>query len=353
METREKVSVLMKAAIYRRYGPPEVVQLEDVAMPVPKDNEILVRVHATTVCATDSRIRKADYFVFRLFIGLTKPRKPVIAGVEFSGRVVQVGKDVSRFKVGDLVFGWPGSGKGTHVEYLCMAESGAVEFKPANMSLAEAASIFCGGMTALVFLKKAKVEAGQNVLIYGASGAVGVFAVQLAKDLGARVTGVCGPTNLELVKSLGADAVIDYTKDDFSEAGRIFDVIVDTVDKSGFSRSMKALKPGGTYALIAGPFIPSLGRLWASLTGAAKFVSPFAGASVKNFGPHLALLKELIESGKLRTVIGRRYAFTEIAQAHAYVDTGHKVGSVLVLVEAANDAEGFASHLAMKPRART
>jgi alcohol dehydrogenase-like protein len=184
----------MKAAIYRRYGPPGVVQLEDMARPVPKDNEILVRVHATTVCATDSRVRKAEYFIVRLFIGLSKPRKPVIAGVEFSGRVVQVGKDVSRFKVGDLVFGWPGRGKGTHVEYICMPEFGAVELKPANMSLDEAASIFCGGMTALVFLKKAKIEAGQNVLIYGASGAVGIFAVQLAKHFGARVTGVCGPT---------------------------------------------------------------------------------------------------------------------------------------------------------------
>ena len=327
----------MKAAIYRRYGPPDVVQLEDVAKPVPKDNEILVRVHATTVCATDSRVRKADYFIFRLFIGLSKPRKPVIAGVEFSGRVVQVGKDVSRFKVGDLVFGWPGRGKGTHVEYICMPEFGAVELKPANMSLDEAASIFCGGMTALVFLKKAKIEAGQNVLIYGASGAVGVFAVQLAKHFGARVTGVCGPTNQDLVKSLGADAVIDYTKDDFSHAGRIYDVIVDTVGKSGFSRSMRALKRGGTYVLIAGPFLPNPGRLLDSITGAAKIVGPFAGATVRHLGPHIAFLKELIESGKLRTVIGRRYAFSQIVQAHAYADTGHKVGSVLVLVDDADD----------------
>jgi len=327
----------MKAAIYRRYGPPDVVQIEDVARPVPKDNEILVRVHATTVCATDSMVRKAEYFIFRLFIGLSKPRKPVIAGVEFSGHVVQVGRGVSRFKVGDAVFGWPGKGKGTHVEYICMPESGAVERKPANMSLDEAAAIFCGGMTALVFLKKAKIKAGQNVLIYGASGAVGVFAVQLAKYFGACVTGVCGPTNQDLVKSLGADAVIDYTKDDFSNAGRIYDVIVDTVGKSGFSRSMKALKRGGTYVLIAGPFIPNPGRLWASITGAARTVSPFAGATVRNLGPNMTFLKELIESGNLRTVIGRRYAFSQIAQAHAYADTGHKVGSALVLVDDAND----------------
>ena len=327
----------MKAAIYRRYGPPDVVQLEDVPMPFPKDNEILVRVRATTVCATDSRVRKADYFIFRLFLGLLKPRKPITGGVEFSGRVVQVGKNVSRFKVGDKVFGWPGQGKGTHAEYICMPESGAVEFKPANMNLAEAASIFCGGMTALVFLKKAKIEAGQNVLIYGASGAVGIFAVQLAKEFGARVTGVCGPTNQDLVKSLGADAVIDYTKDDFSHAGRIYDIIVDTVGKSGFPRSMKALKRGGTYVLIAGPFIPSIGRLWASLTGTARIISPFAGATVKNFGPNLAFLKNRIESGKLKAVISRQYAFSEIAQAHAYVDTGHKVGSILVVFDESNE----------------
>jgi NADPH:quinone reductase-like Zn-dependent oxidoreductase len=261
-----------------------------------------------------------------------KPRKPIIAGVEFSGRVVEVGKSVSRFKVGDLVFGWPGKGKGAHAQYVCMPELGAVDLVPSNMNLDDAASIFCGGMTALVFLKKANIQPGQNVLIYGASGAVGVFAVQLAKHFGSRVTGVCGPTNQELVKSLGADAVIDYTKDDFSHAGRAYDVIVDTVGKSGFERSMRALRRGGTYVLIAGPFMPNLGRLWASITGAARIVSPFAGATVKDFGPHIRFLKELIESGNLRTVVSHRYPFARIADAHAHADTGHKVGSVLVLI---------------------
>ena len=322
----------MKAAIYRRYGSPEVVQLEDVAKPTPKEDEILIRVHATTVCATDALVRRGAYLIFRLFLGVLKPRKPIIAGVEFSGRVVEVGKNVSRFRVGDLVFGWPGRGKGTHAQYVCMPAVGAVELIPANMNVDEAASIFCGGMTALVFLKKANIKPGQNVLIYGASGAVGVFAIQLARHFGARVTGVCGPTNQDLVKSLGADAVIDYTKDDFSSAGRVYDVIVDTVGKSGFARSMRALKRGGTYVLIAGPFVPNLGRLWASITGAARIVSPFAGATVKDFGPHVRLLKELIEAGKLRTVVSQRYPFAQIAEAHAYADTGHKVGSVLVLI---------------------
>jgi NADPH:quinone reductase-like Zn-dependent oxidoreductase len=196
-------------------------------------------------------------------------------------------------------------------------------------------------VTAAVFLKKAKIKAGQNVLVYGASGAVGVFAVQLAKHFGARVTGVCGPTNQDLVKSLGVDAAIDYTKDDFSDAGRIYDVIVDTVGKSGFSRSMRALKRGGTYVLIAGPFLPNPGRIWANLTGAARIVSPLAGATVRNLTPHLALLKDLIESGKLRTVIGRRYSFAQIAQAHAYADTGHKVGSALVLVDVDEAHDSF------------
>ena len=322
----------MKAAIYRRYGSPEVVQLEDVAKPIPKDDEILIRVYATTVCATDALVRRGAYLIFRLFLGILKPRKPIIAGVEFSGRVVEVGKNASRFRVDDLVFGWPGRGKGTHAQYVCMPAAGAVELIPANMNVDEAASIFCGGMTALVFLKKANIKPGQNVLIYGASGAVGVFAIQLARHFGARVTGVCGPTNQDLVKSLGADAVIDYTKDDFSNAGRVYDVIVDTVGKSGFARSMRALKRGGTYVLIAGPFVPNLGRLWASITGAARIVSPFAGATVKDFGPYVRFLKELIEAGKLRTVVSQRYAFAQIAEAHAYADTGHKVGSVLVLI---------------------
>jgi len=328
----------MKAAIYRRYGSPDVVQMEEVPKPIPKDEEILIRVHATTVCATDALVRKGAYLMFRLFLGVFKPRKPIIAGVEFSGRVVEVGKSVSRFKVGDLVFGWPGKGKGTHSEFICTAAGGAVELVPANTNLDEAASIFCGGMTALVFLEKARIKPGQNVLIYGASGAVGTFAVQLAKHFGARVTGVCGPTNQGLVKSLGADAVIDYTKDDFSSAGRVYDVIVDTVGKSGFARSMRALKRGGTYVLIAGPFVPNLGRLWASISGRARILSPVAAATVKDLGPYVHSLKELIESGKLRTVVSQRYPFAQIREAHAHADTGHKVGSVLVLVGGADQS---------------
>jgi NADPH:quinone reductase-like Zn-dependent oxidoreductase len=322
----------MKAAIYRRYGSPEVVQLEEVPKPTPKDDEILIRVHATTVCATDAMVRRGAYLIFRLFLGIFKPRKPIVAGVEFSGRVVEVGRNVSRFKVGDLVFGWPGKGKGTHAEYISTSALGALDLIPANVNLDEAASIFGGGMTALVFLKKANIEPGQKVLIYGASGAVGTFAVQLARHFGARVTGVCGPTNQNLVKSLGADAVVDYTKEDFSNAGPVYDVIVDTVGKSGFARSMRALKRGGTYVLIAGPFVPNLGRLWASITGRARILGPAAAATVKDLGPYVHSLKELIESGKLRTVVSQRYPFSQIREAHAHTDTGHKVGSVLVLI---------------------
>jgi NADPH:quinone reductase-like Zn-dependent oxidoreductase len=331
----------MKVACYTKYGPPDVVRVADVAKPVPRDNEILVLVHATTVCATDTTVRRGTNLMFRFMAGLFKPRRPVIGGVEFSGRVVGIGKDVKRFSVGDLIFGIPGTRGGAHAEYLRIPESGAVQHKPVNMSLDEAAGVACGGMSALIFLRPAKIKPGQNVLIYGASGAVGVFAVQLAKHFGAHVTGVCGPTNLELVRSLGADAVVDYTKDDFSAAGRVYDVIVDTVGKSGFARSMRALKRGGTYVLIAGPYLPGPGRIWASITGAAKIISPIAvalSASSSDMAANLAVLKELIEAGKLRTVIGRCYPFAQIAEAHAYTDTGHKVGNALVVMDTTDDA---------------
>jgi NADPH:quinone reductase-like Zn-dependent oxidoreductase len=333
----------MRVAHYINYGPPDVVHIANVAKPVPKDNEILVRVHATTVCATDAAVRSAASFLFRFMAGILKPRKPVVGGVEFSGRVVEVGKDVTRFSIGDLIFGIPGTQGGAHAEFLHIPESGAVQHKPVNMSLDEAAAIAGGGLTALGFLKLAKIEPGQNVLIYGASGAVGVLAVQLAKHFGARVTGVCGPTNLELVRSLGADVVVDYTKDDFSTAGPVYDVIVDTVGKSGFARSLRALKRGGTYVLIsiAGLFLLGPEKLWASVTSAVKIIGPFSLAfsvSSSALAAELAILKELIEVGELKAVIGRRYPFAQIAQAHAYVDTGHKVGNALVVMDETDSA---------------
>jgi NADPH:quinone reductase-like Zn-dependent oxidoreductase len=236
----------MKAAAYSRYGPPEVVRIEDVAKPAPQGGEVLVRIHATTVCAADWRLRKADPFFIRLFNGLWKPTRINILGMEFAGKIESLGKGVTRFRAGDEVFGSAGFKMGAHAEYVCVPED-QLETNPANMTIEEAAAILFGGISALHFLRKAKIHAGQNVLIYGASGSVGTFAVQLAKHFGAHVTGVCGTANLELVKSLGADRVIDYTREDFSESGPFFDLVLDTGGKSGFSRSIKSLKRGGFY----------------------------------------------------------------------------------------------------------
>jgi NADPH:quinone reductase-like Zn-dependent oxidoreductase len=327
----------MKAAVYRRYGPPEVVQIEEVEKPVPGDNEVLVRVHATTIAAADWRMRKAHPFFIRLFSGLWRPKKANILGIEFAGSVESVGNAVTRFAVGDPVFGSAGFKFGAHAEYLCLAADALLAVKPANMSFEEAAAVLFGGISALHFLRQAKIQAGQRVLVYGASGSVGVFAVQLAKHFGARVTGVSSTANLGLVKSLGADEVVDYTREDFSKAGRVYDVVFDSVGKSGFSRSLRSLKRGGLYVRVgaSGGGVSILGAMlrgmWISLTGAAKVVSGVARADAAD----LSFLKGLIEAGKLRTVIDRRYSLGEIAEAHRYAEAGHKKGHVVILLEPA------------------
>lgn len=326
----------MKAAVFNRYGPPEVVEIEDVEKPAPGDGQVLVRVHATTVCAADWRIRKADPFVARLMMGLLRPKKFHVLGMEFSGTVESVGKSVTRFRAGDRVFGLCGPTFGAHAEYVCASED-HVASKPANMTFEEAAAVAFGASSALYFLRKSGIRAGQNVLVYGASGSVGVFTTQLAKHFGARVTGVCSTANLSMVKSLGADTVVDYTREDFSAAGRLYDLVFDTVGKAGLARSLRALRRGGTYVSIA----PSGGALslltdtfkglWASATGAAKVISPLP------FGVKMELpfLKDLIEAGALRTVIDRRYPFAEIAAAHRLAEGGHKKGHVVVVVSSA------------------
>jgi NADPH:quinone reductase-like Zn-dependent oxidoreductase len=324
----------MRAAIYRRYGPPEVVQVEEVPKPSPEDNEVLVRVHATTVAAADWRMRKADPFLMRIMTGLWRPKTQIL-GMEFAGTVESVGKSVTRFRAGDQVFGSTGFKFGAHAEYLCVAENGVLAMKPVNMTLEEAAAVLFGGISALHFLRLARIQAGQKALIYGASGSVGVFAVQLAKHFGADVTGVCSTANLEMVKSLGADRVVDYTRDDFSKAGRVYDIVCDTVGKSGFSRTLKSLKRGGCYLRIgaSGGLLSILGAMlrgmWISLTGAAKVIGGVARVAPGD----LDLFLRLIEAGELRTVIDRRYSLDEIAEAHRYAEAGHKKGHVVVLLE--------------------
>ncbi len=310
---------IMKAAVYTRYGPPDVVEIKNVERPVPKDNEVLVRIHATTVCAADWRLRKADPFLVRFINGLWAPKKIPILGMEFAGTVESVGKAVTRFTAGDQVFGANGFKFGAHAEYVCVPEDGTLATKPVNMTLEEAAAVLFGGVSALHFLKRANIQAGQRVLIYGASGSVGVFAVQLAKNFGAHVTGVCSTANLDLVKSLGADQVVDYTRDDFSKAGRVYDMVLDTVGKSGFSRSMKSLKRGGFYVLVGasggmGSMVGGILRaVWVSVTGAAKVIGGVAGGAVEN----QAFLKEQIEAGKLRTVIDRAIHSTRLPKLTA------------------------------------
>jgi NADPH:quinone reductase-like Zn-dependent oxidoreductase len=325
----------MKAAVYSRYGPPDVVQIKDVEKPVPKDNEVLVRIHATTVCTADWRLRKADPFFVRFMIGLWRPKRVNILGMELARIVESVGKAVTRFGAGDEVFGGTGFKFGAHAEYVCVPEDGALAMKPVNMTLEEAAAVMFGGVSALYLLRKTTIQAGQKVLIYGASGSVGVFAVQLAKHFGAHVTAVCSTANLDLVKSLGADEVVDYTRDDFSSAGRIYDIVFDTVGKSGFSRSLKSLKRGGFYVRGAGSnrLLSILGEnfrgMCVSITGAAKVT----GGIVRPAPGDLSFLKGLIEAGKLRTVIDKRYSLGEIAEAHRYAEAGHKKGNVVIVLE--------------------
>ena len=318
----------MRAAVYSRYGPPDVVQVRDVAKPVPKEGEVLVRIHASTVAAADWRLRKADPFFVRLLNGVLRPKNITVLGMELAGTIEAVGPNAARFEVGDHVFGSAGLKFGAHAEYLCLPQHGTLALKPDNMPHEQAAAVLFGAVSALHFLRKADIQPGQKVLVYGASGSVGVFAVQLAKHFGAHVTGVCSAANLELVRSLGADKVVDYAREDFSQAGRVYDVIFDTVGKSGFQRSMRSLKRGGVYAWAIAPLSSLPAGMWASLTGAAKVIGGMARAKPGD----LSFLKGLIEAGKLRTVIDRRYPLEQIAEAHRHAEAGHKKGHVVILM---------------------
>jgi NADPH:quinone reductase-like Zn-dependent oxidoreductase len=329
----------MKAIVWTKYGPPDVLRLQEVEKPVPRDNEVLIRIFATTVTAGDCELRSLKLPIYislpmRIWLGLTKPRSNTIPGTELAGEIEAVGKDVKRLKEGDQVFGSAGMGFGANAEYICLPEEpgemeGGVAIKPANMTYEEAATVPFGGRDALHFLRKGNIQSGQKILINGAGGSIGTFAVQLAKHFGAEVTAVDSTAKLDMLRSIGADHVVDYTQEDFTERGEIYDVIFDVVGTISFSRSERSIKQNGTY-LLANPMRSQMVTgLWTRMTTNKQVIMETASGTIAD----LVFLRGLIEEGKIRTVIDRRYPLEQIAEAHRYVETGQKRGNVVITVE--------------------
>jgi NADPH:quinone reductase-like Zn-dependent oxidoreductase len=324
----------MKAIVCTKYGPPEVLEVRDVETPTPKDNEVLIRIHATAVVATDPMFRKGEPFITRFFNGLTKPNHQ-IPGDVLAGEIEAAGKAVTKYQKGDQVFAACAMTQGGQAQYICLPGDGPLGLKPANMSYEQAAGVCDGGLGALNFLRDAaKIQSGQTVLINGASGSVGTYAIQLARHFGAHVTGVCSTGNLELVRSLGAHQVIDYTREDFTSSGQTYDIIFDAVGVSSFARCKNTLAQGGVYVTTVPTPAFLLQMLWTSRSRGkrAAFVAPGL-RSANDKAKDLTFLKELSEAGKLRSVIDRSYRLDQIREAHRYVETGHKKGNVVITVE--------------------
>ena len=328
----------MKAIVWTEYGPPDVLRLQEVDTPTPASNEVLIRIFATTVTSGDCEQRRLDLPIWqalpmRAYVGISRPERITILGMELAGEIESVGKDVKRFRKGDQVFGATGFvGMGTYSEYIAMAEQpdgGALTIKPANMTYEEAAAVPVGGLEALSFLRQGNIQSRQRILINGAGGTIGTFAVQLAKHFGAEVTAVDSGAKLEMLRSIGADQVIDYTLDDFTNSRESYDFILDIAGTSSYSGSLGSVKQEGCY-LIANPGLSQIVRgRWTGLTSSKRLM--FGAARPKT--DDLVFLKELIEAGKIRSIIDRRYMLEQIAEAHLYVESGHKQGHVVVTVE--------------------
>jgi NADPH:quinone reductase-like Zn-dependent oxidoreductase len=332
----------MKAIVWTKYGPPEVLQLREVEKPRPQDDEVLIKIHATTVTVGDCEMRRLKYptltrLIMRMYIGFREPKRITVLGMELSGQVEAAGKDVTKFQKGDEVFGATGLiGTGACAQYICLPEKpegGALALKPGTMSFAEAAAVPVGGLEALHLLKQGNIQAGQKVLINGAGGTIGPFAVQIAKYYGAEVTAVDSTSKLDILRSIGADHVVDFTQEDFTKSGETYDVIFNVVSKTSYSGCIKSLKEDGIYLLTQSSFAQRFRGLWTSRRSSKKVIVGTATDNTED----LVFLRELIERGKMKSVIDRCYSLEQTAEAHRYVETGEKIGNVVITVEQNDD----------------
>lgn len=327
----------MKAIVWTKYGPPDGLQLMEVVQPTPEDDQILIKIHATTVTAGDCEMRRLELplmlsFPVRLYAGFLKPRRIPILGQELAGEVVEVGKNVTSYKMGDQVFGTTGFGFGAYAEYIALPEKpddaqGTLAPKPANLTYGEAAAVPTAGFEALHFLRKADIRTGKRVMIIGAGGSIGTFAIQLARHLGAEVTGVDSTEKLDMIRSLGADHVIDYTRGDYTKSGEAYDLIIDVVGKSGVTRRLKLLKKGGYYFLAYARLSHILLSMWTSMTSGKKLKIESASQNRQD----LIFLKELLETGRLKPVIDRSFSLEQTVEAHRYVESDQKLGNVVIV----------------------